>query len=332
MRDPRIRRMGYTTRVASDLANVLAPLTSPAPHDFEVGRWCGRLNRTRDWQRLRFTPEGVHLANNVVIRWRITPTPALLDVLRVVRDCVRESSAALRETLTERGLWPWQPGDPTASRWWCEACGGHGTVSGGWAGTEPQDADTCATCGRDDLDATGGVTADGATDDPPSLSALVAVASLGATQLRTIAEVVAELRRVTRAACSTCKGTGWVHRNEVTGTERCWPCKGVGTVATLGDRVVWRVMTREALREHHRRHGHAEGDIAASFSNESAFREACEVGGAGIGQLPPWAVEAPGYRDDVRAAWPALRALALDCGVHLLDADARRVVIGVEAL
>lgn len=168
MRDPRIRRMGYTTRVASDLANVLAPLTSPAPHDFEVGRWCGRLNRTRDWQRLRFTPEGVHLANNVVIRWRITPTPALLDVLRVVRDCVRESSAALRETLTERGLWPWQPGDPTASRWWCEACGGRGAVGGGWAGTEPQDADVCATCTRDDLDATGGVTADGTTDEPPT--------------------------------------------------------------------------------------------------------------------------------------------------------------------
>lgn len=145
MRDPRIRRMGYTTRVASDLANVLAPLTSPAPHDFEVGRWCGRLNRTRDWQRLRFTPEGVHLANNVVIRWRITPTPALLDVLRVVRDCVRESSAALRETLAERGLWPWQPGDATAPRWWCEACGGRGAVGGGWAGTEPQDADVCAT-------------------------------------------------------------------------------------------------------------------------------------------------------------------------------------------
>lgn len=288
MRGPRIRRMGYTTRAASDLAELLAPLTSPAPHDFEVGRWCQRLSRTRDWQRLRFTPKGVHLANNVVIRWRITPTPALLDVLRAVRDCARESSAALRETLAERGLWPWQPGDPTAPRWWCDDCGG---------------------TGRDDYDEAQGLWSpchcdDGATDDPPSLSALVAVAPLGATRLRTVASVVAELRRVTR----------------------------VDGAATLGDRVVWRVLPREALAAHHRRHGHAEGDIAASFSNEFAFREACEVGGAGVGQLPPWAVDAPGYRDDVRAAWPALRALALDCGVHLLDADARRVVIGVEAL
>jgi hypothetical protein len=299
--------MGYVTRAASDLAEVLAPLTSPAPHDVEVRRWCQRLTRTRDWQRLRFTERGVHLANNAVIAWldprNVTSRPALLEALRVVRDCARESSAALRETLTERGLYPWATGDVTAPRWWCEACDGRGVVGGGWAGTEPQDADVCDTCAREDLDATGGVTADGTTDDPPSLPALVAVAALGAERLHTIASVVTELRRVTR----------------------------VDGVPTLGDRVVWRVMTREALAAHHRRHGHAEGDIAAAFSNEFAFREACAVGGAGIGQLPPWAVEAPGYRDDVRASWPALRALALDCGVHLLDADARRVVIGVEA-
>lgn len=126
MRGPRIRRMGYVTRAASDLAEVLAPLTSPAPHDVEVRRWCQRLTRTRDWQRLRFTERGVHLANNAVIAWldprNVTSRPALLEALRVVRDCARESSAALRETLTERGLYPWATGDVTAPRWWCEAC------------------------------------------------------------------------------------------------------------------------------------------------------------------------------------------------------------------
>ncbi len=47
---------------------------------------------------------------------------------------------------------------------------------------------------------------------------------------------------------------------------------------------------------------------------------------------PAWPEACPWTQADLRAAWSMLRTLALDCGVHLLDADARRVVIGVEAL
>lgn len=217
------------------------------------------------------------------------------------------------EILTERGLWPWQPGDPTVPRWFCEACGGTG-----WGGEGGAGVGMCLVCLPGGVMRRNGPRGDGTTDDPPSLSALVAVASLGAERLRTVAEVVAELRRVTRATCSTCKGTGWVHRNEVTGTERCWPCKGVGTVATLGDRVVWRVLPREALCEHHEER--ARKTCAERVAWLCATFSACVNAAQWIDGVDP-------YGTDHRP----LRALH-DCGVHLLDADARRVVIGVEAL
>lgn len=196
------------------------------------------------------------------------------------------SPAAAVEVLSERGLWPWAPGDANAPRWFCEMCQGTRLVGGGWVGTEYQDTDLCETCGREDLDATGGVTADGTTADPPSLAALVAVASRGPETLRGVAELVRELRAVTRGE----------------------------TGATL----VWRVMTQEALKEHHERRRSATVRRGGEFL--CATFSACVLSGE-------WAEAEDIYGTDHRP----LHALA-DCGVHIVAGDKTRVVIAVEAL
>ena len=173
MRGPRIRRILYATNEAHALAALLAPLTSPAPHDVEVNRWCQRLARTRDWQRLRFSEKGVHLANNCVVAWANAPSrdparfPGLATAARVG---VLEGVGAAVEVLHERGLWPWAPGDVDAPRWWCEEC-------------ETAIIEVCDG---------------GALATPPSLADLVAVASLGAETLRGVAELVRTLHAVTR--------------------------------------------------------------------------------------------------------------------------------------
>lgn len=94
----------------------------------------------------------------------------------------------------EAPLWPWSPGDDAAPRWWCERCDGSGRA-------DEDERGLWWPCRRCD----GGHTA-----VPPTLAALIAVASLGAPTLR----AVEELARV---------------------------------IVGRAPRIVWRVMTRERI-------------------------------------------------------------------------------------
>lgn len=99
------------------------------------------------------------------------------------------------EALATARLWPWEPGDdPTL--WWCERCEGIGLL--------------CTTDGENVFD-----TPCRCRGNPPTLAALVAVASLGAPQLARYVHLAGEIARA--AGCE-------------------------------GARVAWRVMGREALR------------------------------------------------------------------------------------
>jgi hypothetical protein len=183
------------------------------------------------------------------------------------------------ERLNVAGLWPWSPGDdPT--RWWCERCDG----IGGWY---QEDFSPCDRCYRGDA------------TNPPSLPALVAVASLGASSLVTAAELAG--------------------------------------VLSPGSVVVWRVMTREALRNHHGKHS-----VAREVSLPLVFSREMTPATSNDPRLvrAPWPVACPfsgmfGTPDDdrrgVHRAWPALRALAA-LGVHLVALDASRIVLAVEAI
>lgn len=122
---------------------------------------------------------------------------------------------------------------------------------------------------------------------PPSHAALVAVASLGADTLARAEAIVAET----------------------------WPVRAL----------VWRVMTREALREHHEKMTVSGRGLPVVVSLE-------ETQMAGL----RWPVSYPRYSatrvsKDAARAWPALRALAA-LGLHLVALDAARVVLAVEAL
>ena len=190
------------------------------------------------------------------------------------------------EALATARLWPWEPGE--GPRWRCEACCGCGGMDGigGYV-----DCDACAS--------TGDSTA------PPTLAALVAVASLGAPQLARYVHLAGEIARA--AGCA-------------------------------GAVVVWRVMTRAAITEHHAR------------SRIAWWSRLREYGGSIDPTLPEifsaeedishWRSELRWRSRTVgRAAWPALRSLAIGdeatpqpTGVHLLALDASRIVLAVEAL
>lgn len=144
-------------------------------------------------------------------------------------------------------------------------------------------------------------------DDPPSHAALVAVASLGRPQILRITHTLAP--EIARAA----------------------GCPDA--------RVVWRVMEREAIQEHHQseyakacREHPMDRSIVGIFSAEA--REA-----AAPYPMMLWNMGTFVYPDAVRRAWPALRSLAVGdeatlqpTGVHLVALDASRIVLGVEAL
>lgn len=127
------------------LAGLLTALTFVAPPNTlnldrdtlwerEGRRWHQRLTRTRDPRRLRFTAEGVRLANNVLIPW--TPDaallPALPQVLTAVRDvrlrfwtggCMSEDVGDVFEALDARDL---LPKGPVPWGWW-QSCPAHGS-------------------------------------------------------------------------------------------------------------------------------------------------------------------------------------------------------------
>lgn len=144
---------------------------------------------------------------------------------------------------------------------------------------------------------------DGTNADPPTHAALVAVASLGAPML---ARCIALADVIARAA------------------------------GYSDARVVWRVMTRKAIVEHQRAIHEAAAPRGGAptmcevFALEDVVRR---EGGSSWRSVRDW-IDAT-----VRAAWPALRALAVGdgetpqpTGVHLVALDASRIVLAVEAL
>ena len=210
--------------------------------------------------------------------------PALAEVLAAldapadgltVGDGPAMSPDEAVEALATARLWPWEPGDdPT--RWWCPGCAGNGWLipTPGFGGVP------CPQCHGDDT-------------RPPTLAALVAVASLGAPQLARYAHLAGEIARA--AGCA-------------------------------GARVVWRVMTREALQKHCDA-AHPRGDEGFNPVTFFAHQVRWEMRGMRVDFEKG---ESFG-RAIIEATWPMLRDLHAG-GVHLVALDASRIVLAVEAL
>ena len=223
----------------------------------------------RPWQAQR---EGVRDPRMTRRPWITTPAarePRRIDgavVIVEVAPAHAITPAEAVEALATRGLWPWPVGDDASPRWWCEFLN------------------------------------DAIIADPPTLAALVAVASLGVDTLRR-AEGLA-LQLVGRAP-----------------------------------RLVWRTMSREALRAWAYRTGRRVGEPPVTVAQAAALASmpAESEGWAGAvgswldrwsGPSPWWLREAPA---DVVAAWPALRDLAA-LGVTPVALDGDRVTLAVEAI
>lgn len=199
-----------------------------------------------------------------------------------------ESPAEAVEVLATRGLWPWAPGDDASPRWWCERCEGRGRLRMLFEGTARlgvtyfdalPHASVCPVCLG--------------TADPPTLAALVAVASLGApTLLR-----VEELARV---------------------------------LVGRAPRVVWLVMSREALARWSQVGDGRPVATAPQTIPQAACvaRERWQSGDHWNGPSPWWLHDAPA---GVAASWPAVRDLAA-IGVTPVALDGDRIVLAVEAL
>ena len=98
--------------------------------------------------------------------------------------------AAAWERLATAGAIPSTWVDDPQRRFECPTCHGAGTVRGGsTAGGDPGDSEVCDDCAREDLDATGGVVAEGTLAHPPTLAAAFALASgvAGVTQAEELA-------------------------------------------------------------------------------------------------------------------------------------------------
>lgn len=149
----------------------------------------------------------------------------------------------------------------------------------------------CDTPGDLPLPSTEGMSAESCPDHnaPPSHPALVAVASLGADALARAEELVAETWRA---------------------------------------RIVWRVMTAEALD------AHGEWTFSRAYApGESHAPRAAAIErhtGRHLRSEVPEACDHGDQHPSVVAAWPALRALAA-LGLHLVAVDDGRVTLAVEA-
>jgi hypothetical protein len=271
------------------LAEVLSAIT-----DRPVGHWRAEVASPAFARIERISPRDVqwtvqtdrYRATTQTRRANLRSTEPACEARRVDNTLTRVevapahtiTPAEAAEMLYERGLWPWEPGE---ARWWCERCQGCGWLPG-WR--------HCACVG--------GSERYGHTPDPPTLPALVAVASLGASSLVTAVELAG--------------------------------------VLAPGAVVAWRVMTREAIEAHHRAHHTATAWLTSTPTPTEIF--ACEEvlrleGGPFWQSACDWGYSA------ARAAWPALRALAVGegptpqpTGVHLVALDAVRIVLAVEAI
>jgi len=212
------------------------------------------------------------------------------------------SPAEAVEALATARLWPWEIGDERAPRWWCEECEGTGRAQE----PGPPRGRVCLCCGVPADELAAAPRGIGHVADPPSLAALVAVASLGRPLLQRITHTLVP-----------------------------WIARAAGCPDA---RVVWRVMGLEALLRHHEvtaREGDGWGCVYVSSHEHERARRPQSFGGQ-----PAWPNACPWPSlAQVDAAWPALRTLAVGdgetpqpTGVHLVALDASRIVLAVEAI
>ena len=229
-----------------------------------------------------------------------------------------DSTAEAVEALATVRLWPWEPGDERAPRWWCENCGGSGTCGESWKRSFVKRCSACrdASCGRCggrgftvegdgsnawDADAvlcTGcnGRSSLGHTADPPSHAALVAVASLGCPLLQrcvALADVIA-----CAAGCPDA-------------------------------RVVWRVMGREEIDAWAQRgDDRVTGEAPRTIPQSACIAATTWASNGWTGPSTWWLPESPA---DVVAAWPAVLEIVA-AGALPVALDASRIVLAVEAI
>ena len=185
-----------------------------------------------------------------------------------------ETPAEAVEVLATRSLWPWPVGDDAAPRWW----GGVGRAQRRECWRVPAGL-VCELCEG--------------TADPPTLAAIVAVASLGVDTLRA-AEGLA------------------------------------GQLVGRAPRLVWRVMTREALRGHHAATWQRATGTIEDIGAELVFSGEMNHAAMDDDRAPFASFD---YGDDHRAApmWPVLRDLH-GLGLHSVALDGDRVTLAVEAI
>lgn len=273
------------------LAEVLAALTG-----------CDRLNG--DAARV-----GRVVSDGLSVRMRNVETG---DEFTGVVPWAHASPAEAVEALATARLWPWEIGDERAPRWWCEECEGTGRAQE----PGPPRGRVCLCCGVPADELAAAPRGIGHVADPPSLAALVAVASLGRPLLQRITHTLVP-----------------------------WIARAAGCPDA---RVVWRVMGRESIGSHYDGLGvttsNRPRDLVMAAVAREERRPTSNVPGL---WRAPWPVDCPysgafGTPDDhhgVHAAWPALRALAVGdeatpkpTGVHLVALDASRIVLAVEAI
>ena len=196
-------------------------------------------------------------------RWSVTPAEAV-------------------EVLATRGLWPWAPGDDAAPRWWCERCQGSGLDPRVRLYRKP-----CAE--RCDW---------GTAADPPTLAALVAVASLGVDALRRAEGLALQL---------------------------------VGR----SPRVVFRAVSRETLRAWTEERVYRDGDASLAYVAAHEALGAPSTSPLHYGHGETWSESFPwlGLSGGhvARRHWSVVRDLGL-LGAMLVDLSGDRVTLAVESL
>ena len=239
------------------IADVLATLTGKPPLLVVLGRACGVAIEA---SRVGYRPQSDRATTH-------GSAPALWH------RWTHDSPAEAVEALATARLWPWEPGE--GPRWRCEACCGCGGMDGigGYV-----DCDACAS--------TGDSTA------PPTLAALVAVASLGAPQLARYVHLAGEIARA----------------------------------VTYGNaRVVWRVMAREAIvawaMDRRGKTCRSTADLVVAMAVEGFLSPSYLA----IPHAMPWAPA-------LRSLAIGDEATPQPTGVHLVGLDASGIVLAVEAL
>lgn len=218
--------------------------------------------------------------------------PAIMLVLDVLMEPDRvewrvETPAEAVEVLATRDLWPWPVGDDASPRWWCERCDALARRRAG----EDVPYPVTAQPSWQQCDGDGAM-------HPPTLAALVAVASLGCDTLRR-AEGLA-LQLVGRAP-----------------------------------RLTFRAVSRETLRAWTEERVYRDGDASLAYvaAHEALGAPSTSPLHYGHGETWPesfpWLGLSGGHV--ARRHWSMVRDLGL-LGAMLVDLDGDRVTLAVEAI